>query len=203
MTEKTILITGGAGFIGTNFVRHVVSTQPGWHIVNLDALTYAGNPQNLEDLSTGEEGSYQFIHGDIRDAALLDKLFKEKEINGVLHFAAESHVDRSILGPEAFVEANIIGTFRLLEASLKAWESRGRPQDFRFLHISTDEVYGSLEKKGYTTLAKKIARKTIELILKFGFCEYYDPFDGHPGKAMKNFGWSTLAIDFIDLLNRN
>ena len=79
MTGKTILITGGAGFIGTNFVRHVVSTQPGWHIVNLDALTYAGNPQNLEDLSTGKEGRYQFIHGDIRDAALLEKLFNENK----------------------------------------------------------------------------------------------------------------------------
>jgi dTDP-glucose 4,6-dehydratase len=151
MTGKTILITGGAGFIGTNFIRHVFSAQPSWHILNLDALTYAGNPQNLEDISTGAEKRYQFIHGDIRDAALLAKLFKENEFNGVMHFAAESHVDRSILGPEAFVEANIIGTFRLLEASLKAWERRGRPQDFRFLHISTDEVYGSLEKKGYFT----------------------------------------------------
>jgi dTDP-glucose 4,6-dehydratase len=151
MTGKTILITGGAGFIGTNFIRHVISAQPSWHILNLDALTYAGNPRNLEDISTGAEKRYQFIHGDIRDTALLAKLLKENDFNGVLHFAAESHVDRSILGPEAFVEANIIGTFRLLEASLKAWERRDRPQDFRFLHISTDEVYGSLEKKGYFT----------------------------------------------------
>jgi dTDP-glucose 4,6-dehydratase len=151
MERKIILITGGAGFIGTNFIRHVIFAQPNWQVVNLDALTYAGNPQSLEDIDAEAKERYQFVHGDIRGRDLLNKLFEENSFDGVIHFAAESHVDRSILGPDAFVEANVTGTFRLLEASLKTWERRGRPKDFRFLHISTDEVYGSLSKKGYFT----------------------------------------------------
>ena len=151
MERKTILVTGGAGFIGTNFIRHVLSTRPEWHIINLDALTYAGNPHNFSDLSGAQAKRYDFIRGDIGDAALLEQLFSEQDFDGVIHFAAESHVDRSILGPGAFVETNVVGTFRLLEAGLAHWERRGRPDDFRFLHISTDEVYGSLGSQGYFT----------------------------------------------------
>ncbi len=148
-TTGRILVTGGAGFIGTNFIRHALRQRPHWQILNLDALTYAGNPASLRDLPPVEGEKHRFVHGDIRDGRLLDRLFEEEAIEGVIHFAAESHVDRSILGPEAFVETNVIGTFRLLEACLRAWEKRGRPEGFRFLHISTDEVYGSLGPEGY------------------------------------------------------
>ena len=151
MSTKILLVTGGAGFIGTNFIRHILAEQPGWRVVNLDALTYAGNLANFEDLTPEQAGRHRFIHGAIQDGPLLDRLFSEETIDGVVHFAAESHVDRSILKPEAFIETNIVGTFRLLEASLKNWERREKPKDFCFLHISTDEVYGSLGAEGYFT----------------------------------------------------
>jgi dTDP-glucose 4,6-dehydratase len=153
MVQKTLLVTGGAGFIGTNFIRHALSVRRDWRIVNLDGLTYAGNPANLEDLPPGQAKRYHFIHGDICDASLLERLFNDHEIDSVIHFAAESHVDRSILGPEAFVKTNVVGTFRLLEASLGHWERRHTPDDFRFLHVSTDEVYGSLGLEGSFTEA--------------------------------------------------
>jgi dTDP-glucose 4,6-dehydratase len=146
-----ILITGGAGFIGTNFIRLALSSKPDWSIVNLDALTYAGNPANFEDLPPDHAQRHRLVHGDIRDASLLEKLFSENSFDAVVHFAAESHVDRSIVGPEAFVDTNVMGTFRLLEASLKSWQAGNRPDGFRFLHVSTDEVYGSLGPKGYFT----------------------------------------------------
>ena len=151
MNKKTILATGGAGFIGTNFIRHALAVMPDWRIVNLDAVTYAGNPANFEGLALDQAERHRFIHGDIGTASLLDRLFSEESFDGVIHFAAESHVDRSILGPETFLKTNVVGTFRLLDASLKFWETRGRPEGFRFLHISTDEVYGSLGSEGYFT----------------------------------------------------
>jgi dTDP-glucose 4,6-dehydratase len=151
MNEKKLLVTGGAGFIGTNFIRHALDVRQDWHIVNLDALTYAGNPANMEDLEQDRAQRYRFAHGDIRDASLLDRLFSEERFDSVIHFAAESHVDRSIFGPDAFVETNVVGTFRLLEASRKFWETEGKPRGFRFLHISTDEVYGSLGPEGSFT----------------------------------------------------
>lgn len=138
-----ILITGGAGFIGSNFVLQWCAhrAEP---ILNLDALTYAGNLDNLAALN-GYAG-HHFVHGDIRDAALLTRLFHEYRPRAVVHFAAESHVDRSILGPEAFVDTNVTGTFRLLESARQYWQTL--PADaqtaFRFLHVSTDEVYGTL-----------------------------------------------------------
>jgi dTDP-glucose 4,6-dehydratase len=147
---KNYLVTGGAGFIGTNFIRRALATRPNWGIVNLDALTYAGNPANLADLEIDSD-RYRFFHGDIRDGALLEKLFSDLSFDGVVHFAAESHVDRSILGPQAFVETNVTGTFQLLEAGLKSWQRAGKPGSFRFLHVSTDEVYGSLGSRGYFT----------------------------------------------------
>jgi dTDP-glucose 4,6-dehydratase len=151
MSKRNLLVTGGAGFIGTNFIRYVLEEMENWRVVNLDALTYAGNLTNFQDLSTSLENRHRFIHGDIRNESLLDHLFAEESFDIVVHFAAESHVDRSILGPEAFVETNVEGTFRLLEASLKGWEEKSRPESFRFLHISTDEVYGSLGPEGYFT----------------------------------------------------
>ncbi len=151
MKKKTILVTGGAGFIGTNFIRHALAVRKNWHIVNIDALTYAGNPANFDDLAPDHAERYRFIRGDIGSASLLERIFSEENIEGIFHFAAESHVDRSILGPERFLETNVIGTFRLLEESLKFWENTGKPEGFRFLHISTDEVYGSLGTEGYFT----------------------------------------------------
>ncbi len=137
---KTILITGGAGFIGSNFVHHWRKHHPEDRIINLDALTYAGNPENLTGIEEG--ANYRFVHGDICDNELIPKLFEEEKIDTVVHFAAESHVDRSISGPEAFIKTNVHGTFNLLEAARNTWAN---DSGCRFLHVSTDEVYGSLE----------------------------------------------------------
>ena len=136
---KKILVTGGSGFIGTNFIKYVLKSCPSWNVVNLDALTYAGHPANH---ATADDDSYQFVRGNITDSELLKKLFATHSFQAVFHFAAESHVDRSIADPGLFIETNITGTFRLLEAALTHF--RDNP-DFRFVHVSTDEVYGSLE----------------------------------------------------------
>ena len=151
MEEKTILVTGGAGFIGSNFVRCALQGRPSWHVVNLDALTYAGNLNNFKDLSREVAARHHFVKGNICDADLLDELFSQYGFDGVVHFAAESHVDRSITGPDAFIETNVMGTFRLLEAARDYWESKNKEAEFRFLHVSTDEVYGSLGPEGYFT----------------------------------------------------
>lgn len=138
-----ILVTGGAGFIGANFVLDWLAAhdEP---VINLDALTYAGNPENLAALQG--DARHLFVHGDICDRALLDRLFAEHAPRAVVHFAAESHVDRSIHGPGAFVRTNVEGTFTLLEAARAHWSAlpAGEREAFRFLHVSTDEVYGSL-----------------------------------------------------------
>ena len=141
--RMTIVVTGGAGFIGSNFVLDWLATGGG-PVVNLDKLTYAGNPANLE--SVANDARYTFVHGDICDAALVKRLLQEHRPRAVLHFAAESHVDRSILGPEAFLRTNIDGTFTLLQAARTYYESlEGEERErFRFLHVSTDEVYGTL-----------------------------------------------------------
>jgi dTDP-glucose 4,6-dehydratase len=139
-----ILVTGGAGFIGSNFVLQWCA-QVGEEVLNLDALTYAGNLANLKSLEGNEQ--HRFVHGNICDSALLDRLFAQYRPRAVVHFAAESHVDRSISGPEAFVETNVVGTFRLLEAARGYWnelEDEAKSA-FRFLHVSTDEVYGTLD----------------------------------------------------------
>ncbi len=146
---KCILITGGCGFIGSNFVRHVLGLYPDDRIVNLDNLTYAGNPANLTDVENNS--NYRFVKGDICDNDLIRKIFAEEKIDTVVHFAAESHVDRSITGPAEFVRTNIFGTFNLLEAAREAWlkEPDAAGRGCRFLHVSTDEVYGSLGETGY------------------------------------------------------
>lgn len=138
-----ILVTGGAGFIGSNFVLQWCA-QGGEEVLNLDALTYAGNLANLRSLE--DNNQHRFVQGNICDSALLTQLFAEHRPRAVVHFAAESHVDRSISGPEAFVETNVVGTFRLLEAARSYWnELEGEAKTgFRFLHVSTDEVYGTL-----------------------------------------------------------
>ena len=149
---KQILITGGSGFIGSNFVRHTLQHYPGYRIINLDKLTYAGNPGNLTDVEHNPR--YRFVKGDICDSALVKQIFAEEQIDTVVHFAAESHVDRSITGPAQFVQTNIFGTFNLLETAHEAWLKAPSPgsdasiKGCRFLHVSTDEVYGSLGDTG-------------------------------------------------------
>ena len=143
--EKTILITGGAGFIGSHVVRLFVNKYPEYKIVNLDALTYAGNLENLTDVD--QKSSYVFEKGDIRDADFIDNLFTKYQFDGVLHLAAESHVDRSISDPMAFITTNIIGTVNLLNSARKIWTEGF--ENKLFYHISTDEVYGSLGEEGF------------------------------------------------------
>lgn len=143
-TSQRVLITGGAGFIGSHVVRRFVVNYPNYYIYNLDALTYAGNLENLKDIEN--QSNYTFIKGDITDASFIDFIFKKYNFDGVIHLAAESHVDRSITDPLAFVKTNVIGTMNLLNAAKELWKD-----DFtgkRFYHISTDEVYGSLGETG-------------------------------------------------------
>lgn len=147
---KTVLVTGGCGFIGVNFVRLLLETQKDWQVINLDKLTYAGNLQSLQGVA--DHPNHHFVKGDICDAGLLEELFAQKQIDTVVHFAAESHVDRSITGPAEFIQTNIVGTFTLLEAARKQWLKDGANGDHcRFLHVSTDEVYGSLGDTGFFT----------------------------------------------------
>ncbi|CAA0174217.1 dTDP-glucose 4,6-dehydratase [Tenacibaculum maritimum] len=142
---KNILITGGAGFIGSHVVRLFVNTYPNYNIVNLDVLTYAGNLENLRDIE--EKSNYTFVRGDICDYKLIGNLFAEYGIDSVIHLAAESHVDRSIKDPFSFARTNVLGTISLLQAAKEYWKD-----DFKnklFYHVSTDEVYGSLGAEGY------------------------------------------------------
>lgn len=144
---KNILITGGAGFIGSHVVRRFVKNYPNYHIFNLDALTYAGNLENIKDIEN--EANYTFVKGDIVDENFINNLFQTHEFEGVLHLAAESHVDRSIEDPLSFVKTNVIGTMNLLNAARKLWKDN--TDNRRFYHISTDEVYGSLGAEGLFT----------------------------------------------------
>lgn len=141
---KKILVTGGCGFIGSNFIHHVLEKNEAIHIINLDKLTYAGNLNNLLDL---DSTNYGFVQGDICDTSLVKSLFEKYGFDSVVHFAAESHVDRSIDGPSEFIQTNVVGTLNLLEQSRHHFNET-KNNDFRFLHVSTDEVYGSLGDDG-------------------------------------------------------
>ncbi|MEM9273218.1 MAG: dTDP-glucose 4,6-dehydratase [Cyanobacteria bacterium P01_F01_bin.143] len=139
---RSIVVTGGAGFIGSNFVRHWCQNYPEDRVVVLDALTYAGNRANIVDLEA--TANLKFVQGNICDRALVDEILATENINTIAHFAAESHVDRSILEPGAFIQTNLVGTFTMLEAFRQRWQNQEKASDYRFLHVSTDEVYGSL-----------------------------------------------------------
>lgn len=152
--SETILITGGAGFIGSNFVPYFCAKYPQYNIINLDKLTYAGNLDNLKEC--GAMPNYKFVQGDICDRALIEKLFAENDIRGVIHFAAESHVDNSIKNPGAFIKTNIEGTFTLVDVAFRHWmegpnKVKAGYENCRFHHISTDEVYGALGADGFFT----------------------------------------------------
>jgi dTDP-glucose 4,6-dehydratase len=151
---RAVLVTGGAGFIGSNFINYFMAANPECRVVNLDVLTYAGNLKNLTGVETNP--NYRFVRGDICDASLVAEILASEKIDAVVHFAAESHVDRSISGPEIFVRTNVLGTQVMLEESRKHRESGAVPE-FRYLQISTDEVYGSLGATGYFTEATPLA----------------------------------------------
>lgn len=205
-TPSSLLVTGGAGFIGSNFIHAFIAGNPGSMVTNLDCLTYAGNLKNL----TALEGNpnYRFIKGDIGDAALVAKILVEQRIDAVVHFAAESHVDRSITGPEIFVRTNVLGTQILLEESRKYWSS-GVVADFRFLQISTDEVYGSLGETGYFTEETPLAANSPYSASKAGadllVRAYHETF-GMPTlntRCSNNYGPYHFPEKLIPLLISN
>jgi dTDP-glucose 4,6-dehydratase len=149
--SKSILVTGGAGFIGSNFIPYFLEKNPDVHLINLDLLTYAGNLKNLKEVENNVR--YTFVKGDIKDHALVSSLFTKHDIRGVIHFAAESHVDNSIANPEVFLQTNVIGTFVLIHAAYKHWMEKpfvykSGYENSRFHHVSTDEVYGTLGETG-------------------------------------------------------
>lgn len=156
MNDKTILVTGCAGFIGSNFVPYFLDRYKEYHIINLDLLTYAGNLENLIEIENSER--YSFIQGDICNRTLIEEIFEKYDIRGVIHFAAESHVDNSIKNPGVFIETNVNGTFTLLDVAYKYWmdkpfvyKEKYKEEQPRFHHISTDEVYGTLGEEGLFT----------------------------------------------------
>ena len=206
MTKKNILVTGGSGFIGTNFIRHALKIRPDWEILNLDALTYAGNPLNFDDLNEDNRKSYKFVKGNIKDSQKLNEIFSQTNFHGVINFAAESHVDRSIAKPDEFIETNVTGTFRLLEASRKFCKST---RNFRFIHISTDEVFGSLGSDGYFTETTpynpsspySASKASSDHLAKAYFCTY--DFPAIITNCSNNYGPYQFPEKLIPLMIMN
>jgi len=203
---KSLLVTGGAGFIGSNFIHSFISNNPGSRVTNLDALTYAGNLSNLKAIE--HHPGYSFVKGDICDAPLVAQILAEQKVDAVVHFAAESHVDRSITGPEIFVRTNVLGTQILLEESRKHWQS-GLVADFRFLQISTDEVYGSLGDTGFFTEETPLAANSPYSASKAGadllVRAYHETF-GMPTlntRCSNNYGPYHFPEKLIPLLIHN
>lgn len=202
----SLLVTGGAGFIGSNFINRFMSLNPACRVVNLDLLTYAGNLKNLTALE--QNPNYRFVKGDIGDAALVASILAEEKIDAVVHFAAESHVDRSITGPELFVRTNVLGTQILLEESRKHWQS-GLVDNFRYYQISTDEVYGSLGATGYFTEDTPLAPNSPYSASKTGadllVRAYHETF-GMPtiiSRCSNNYGPYHFPEKLIPLLIAN
>ena len=205
-SPAAILVTGGAGFIGSNFINSFMPRNPGCRVVNLDILTYAGNLENLREVDHNQ--NYRFVRGDINDAPLVAALLAEEKIAAVVHFAAESHVDRSITGPEIFVKTNVLGTQVLLEESRKHWLS-GLVADFRYLQISTDEVYGSLGETGYFTEETPLAPNSPYSASKTGadlLVRAYHETYGMPtlnSRCSNNYGPYHFPEKLIPLLISN
>jgi len=203
---KAILVTGGAGFIGANFINHFISANPRCRVVNLDLLTYAGNLKNLAGVENNP--AYRFIHGDICEGKLVAQLLVEEGIMAVVNFAAESHVDRSITGPEIFVRTNVLGTQVLLEECRKYLLDKN-VKDFRFLQVSTDEVYGSLGPHGYFTEETSLAPNSPYSASKAGadflvraYCETYG-FPTLNTRCSNNYGPYQFPEKLIPLLIHN
>lgn len=205
---KSLLVTGGAGFIGSNYVLYLLSQYPDLQLVNLDMLTYAGNLENLKAVEGNP--NYHFVRGDIGDRELVEKLFIEYDFDGVVNFAAESHVDRSIRNPEIFVQTNVLGTSNLLNVAKNHWET---PDGFKpgkkFLQVSTDEVYGSLGDIGYFMESTPIdphspysaSKASADLLVK----AYYDTF-GMPvniTRCSNNYGPYQFPEKLIPLMIHN
>jgi len=205
-TPHAVLVTGGAGFIGSNFINHFMAGNPGCRVVNLDTLTYAGNLENLR--SVENKSNYRFVKGDISDGGLVAALLHDEKIDAVVHFAAESHVDRSIMGPEVFVRTNVLGTQILLEESRKHLQS-GCVDDFRYLQISTDEVYGSLGKTGYFTEETPLAANSPYSASKAGadlLARAYHETFGFPAlttRCSNNYGPYQFPEKLIPLMIHN
>ncbi|HHW58008.1 MAG TPA: dTDP-glucose 4,6-dehydratase [Clostridia bacterium] len=204
---KTILVTGGAGFIGSNFIKYMLSKYKDYKIINLDKLTYAGNLENLKDVE--DNPNYTFIKGDICDKELVEEIFSQ-DIDYVVNFAAESHVDRSIMDPEIFVKTNVLGTVTLLNAAKKAWEQGdGFKEGKKFLQVSTDEVYGSLGETGYFTETTPLdphspyssSKAAADLIVK----AYYDTYKMPVNitRCSNNYGPYQFPEKLIPLMINN
>jgi dTDP-glucose 4,6-dehydratase len=200
MASLKLLVTGGAGFIGSNFIRHVLRAHPDWEVVNLDKLTYAGNLANLEDVA--DNPRYKFVKGDIADRESIDRLFAEECFDAVVNFAAESHVDRSILDASPFIETNVKGTQVLLEAARKHKVKR-------FVQISTDEVYGSLGKEGAFTEQSPLLPNSPYAASKAAadlLCRAYYKAYGIPviiTRSSNNYGPYQFPEKLIPLMIRN
>lgn len=202
----SLLVTGGAGFIGSNFINRFMPQNPACRVTNLDALTYAGNLKNLTAVE--QNPKYRFVKGDVGDADLIASLLAEEQVDAVVHFAAESHVDRSITGPEIFVRTNVLGTQVLLEESRKHWQSCVVPE-FRYYQISTDEVYGSLGETGYFTEETPLAPNSPYSASKAGadllVRAYHETF-GMPtiiSRCSNNYGPYHFPEKLIPLLIAN
>lgn len=202
---KTILITGGCGFIGSNFIHYIHSKYPDVLIVNLDVLTYAGNPDNVKVLEA--DPRYTFIKGDITDNVVVNTVFSDYSPEAVVHFAAESHVDRSVIGPQIFITTNVLGTQVLLDAAKKHWD--GNYGGKRFVHVSTDEVYGSLGATGYFTETTPLSPNSPYSASKAGsdflvraYCETFG-FPGIITRCSNNYGPYQYPEKLIPLMIAN
>jgi dTDP-glucose 4,6-dehydratase len=221
MSTKSIIVTGGAGFIGSNFIPYIIDKHSEYFVINLDKLTYAGNLDNLKEVENHPR--YKFIQGDICDNKLVTTLFNDFDVRGVYHFAAESHVDNSITNPGAFIETNITGTFNLINCAYNYWmngpfEVKPGYEDARFLHVSTDEVYGTLGETGFFTEETPYApsspysasKASSDLIIRSYFYTYgmnvvttncsnnYGPKQ-HQEKLIPTIIWKALSNENIPI----